>query len=534
VTFTAADGTAILMPAFWDGGTTWKVRFAPTKYGVWTYKTTCSDITNIGLNDKQGRIGCNTYKGNLDIYKHGFVTVSENKRYFTYADGTPFFYLSDNHSTLPYERFNGSNMQGIDSQFKYIVDLRVQQGFTAYESEPIQVANNSGDDPVYSTLSKFTESVLPGFANMDRKFKYIAEKGIVHTNMQLFFSDELTKPEYKQFYTADYLDKLSRYWVARYSAYPVMWATAQEVDNDFYYDREGDQKAFNAENNPWKIVAASIHKYDPYSHPLTAHMEYASMDPVHGANATKSSFKYIDGHNWYGMDWQLSSATAIEFAIPKDYWNSDVTKPTVNYDPEFDHFWTDTFGSRLEGWTAYLNGIYGYGYGSAGIWAIINDYASHDYALDYDLNTDTTMASSTEVITKEEKRINWYEATLFPAPVQLGKYMRDFFQSFEWWKLEPCFDDPESKHLAIFNAFYSGATIGNETYVVYFFNKNNFTGYLTSLEAGKTYTAKWYNPSTGDFTAIASDITGTGDKSTWRMPDKPDANDWVIYVTMNK
>ena len=38
VTFTSPSGTEYVMPAFWDGGSAWKVRFAPTEYGVWKFE----------------------------------------------------------------------------------------------------------------------------------------------------------------------------------------------------------------------------------------------------------------------------------------------------------------------------------------------------------------------------------------------------------------------------------------------------------------------------------------------------------------
>src|ERR1700761_568464 len=38
-TFTRPDGKVITRPAFWDGGLTWKVRFAPPQTGLWTMIT---------------------------------------------------------------------------------------------------------------------------------------------------------------------------------------------------------------------------------------------------------------------------------------------------------------------------------------------------------------------------------------------------------------------------------------------------------------------------------------------------------------
>ena len=48
------------------------------------------------------------------------------------------------------------------------------------------------------------------------------------------------------------IEKLSRYWVARYAAYPVMWTTAQETDDDYYGTVKPDE-------NPWLIKRKSGH-----------------------------------------------------------------------------------------------------------------------------------------------------------------------------------------------------------------------------------------------------------------------------------
>ncbi|MET0887357.1 MAG: DUF5060 domain-containing protein, partial [Mycetocola sp.] len=49
-TFSGPGGAVITRPAFWDGGTTWKVRFAPTVTGSWTMTTTATNASDMGLN----------------------------------------------------------------------------------------------------------------------------------------------------------------------------------------------------------------------------------------------------------------------------------------------------------------------------------------------------------------------------------------------------------------------------------------------------------------------------------------------------
>ena len=47
--FTHEDGTTLRRPAFWDGGRTWKIRFAsPLDSGTWTWRT-AANVDDAGL-----------------------------------------------------------------------------------------------------------------------------------------------------------------------------------------------------------------------------------------------------------------------------------------------------------------------------------------------------------------------------------------------------------------------------------------------------------------------------------------------------
>ena len=374
-------GEVITRPGFWDGGESFKIRFAPTKTGVWEYETKCA--TDENLNGKKGTINVSAYTGNLELYKRGFVTTDKNKKYFTYADGTPFFYLGDTHWTLFSEEFDSAGDRAgnlkTNSHFKYIVDKRIEQGFTVYQSEPL----NSKFDLTDGLIQR---DDLAGLQDVDRYFKYIADKGLVHANAQFFF------PTYGYIIGHDYeaLDYLARYWVARFGAYPVMWTLAQEIDNDFYYGR-GDQKWFNYQNNPWLKVAESMNKYDDYDHPLTGHQEGAGRTAVTGESTTvedrtnggRSIFVDEDvtkstGHSWWGSQWGINFSTPQRlFEIAKEYWKSN--KPAVIYEGNYCYLWTKDYGARAQGWMAYLNGCFGHGYGAIDIWSGRGDQKWFNY-----------------------------------------------------------------------------------------------------------------------------------------------------------
>jgi hypothetical protein len=239
--FTRPGGKTITRPAFWDGGLTWKVRFAPPQIGLWKMTTSATDAKNGGLHHVTRTVQCDPYSGNLAIYNHGFLKVSKNGRYLTYADETPFFYLGDTHWILSHERFDTSNASGVISQFKYTVDKRVSQGFTVFQSEPgwqarsaqIRITDEATADEEADADFKhgFTSADLAGFANLDRKFKYIADPGLVHANAEICWVGD---PAGFPIFTEAFMTRLAKYWVARFGAYPVIWTIAQEIDKNNY------------------------------------------------------------------------------------------------------------------------------------------------------------------------------------------------------------------------------------------------------------------------------------------------------------
>ncbi|MCU6712722.1 DUF4038 domain-containing protein [Paenibacillus sp. J5C_2022] len=135
-TFSGPDNTVMTVPGFWDGGNTWKIRFAPTIAGIWSYETLSSDPTNAGLHNQFGTVTSSAYTGNLDIYKHGWsLKKSSNNRYLTYTDGKPFFWLGDTHwmGLSGRERLFSSNDGRWASEFKGMADTRISQGYTVYQ-----------------------------------------------------------------------------------------------------------------------------------------------------------------------------------------------------------------------------------------------------------------------------------------------------------------------------------------------------------------------------------------------------------------
>lgn len=108
--FRSPSQQSIRVPAFWmqpyrqtcqtncqqevlesEGQPAWRVRFTPSEMGEWQYLLEVRTTNNTQL------LG----QGNFTVTPptsttHGFIRVGENRRYFAYDDGTPFFLLSSN------------------------------------------------------------------------------------------------------------------------------------------------------------------------------------------------------------------------------------------------------------------------------------------------------------------------------------------------------------------------------------------------------------------------------------------------------
>jgi len=498
-TFTGPEGVVLVRPGFWDGNNTWRVRFAPTAIGTWTMTTACTNQSDDGLNGINKEIQCDAYTGDLEIYQRGFLKTGDNNRFFAYNDGTPFFYLGDTHWLFVHERFNTSNVPGIPSQFKYTVDKRIEQGFTVYQSEAIQHPHggtHDGDDeePFCNFRDGFGADDLPGFENIDRKFQYIADKGLVHANSTACWAKDPS--DFPASYSGEYMEKLGRYWVARYGAYPVMWTIAQEIDNDMY-------GAYNSTTiKKWHGLAQAMADNDPYNHPFSAHME-----ETNNTIASNSSWGNLPFHTWWAAQWQ-ENVTGYRTAI--DFWYSLPTKPAVLYEGPYEGFWTDTKGARGAGYKAFQMGMLGYGYGANGVWNDLYDDATLDYGTDFEM---------------PQRYLHWYEGANLPGAEQMIHF-KQFYTSIDWWKLQPRFDD---RYWASFSDVTHSmlATDGQKTFVVYFFGSGRATGTIRNLLNGCQYTAKWFDPRTGDYTDIE---TFTASNNEFSIPSRPTADDWVLLV----
>jgi hypothetical protein len=492
--FTHEDGTVISLPGFWNGDDEWKVRFSPNKLGVWTYTVTCTDAENASLTDT-GVIETEAIEPKTELEKHGYVKLTEGMRYLTYADGTPYFYLADTHWQMAdYERLNECNYPGCScgNQFKHLVDDRVKKGFTAYQTYFDSAESDGGGNKRRHNwwTEKYTLINPKAFNDtMDVMMEYLASVGLttsigfgVHTNSIVAFGSEVP------------VLRFTRYVVARYACYPVMWFTGQEITDEHYNTL-----------NIWRKAADLVSKLDGYHRPNGAHM-YPMTSDDHRA-------RILDGDEWHKM-WFLQAGHGGFDALKtrhfyKSYYDNEKVKPYFETENQYEDIYCGGFcghdSSRLGAWQAILSGAAGFTYGVTGVWAMGWDQKKEPGWLIYSPEP-------------------WYIGMDKPGSTQMT-YMKKFFDYVKWYELTPSFGHEfgsfeNRRRVAI-------ASKGKDIIIYYLYSPDEETGVLLGLKPDTRYQARWYDTATGKFIDLPDIITSNGE---YDIPKKPSLRDWVLLL----
>lgn len=501
-TFLSPSGISMTMPGFWDGGQTWKIRFAPNLVGIWTYQTRAKDM---GLTNQTGSITCIPYSGTLPIYQHGFLKASANNRYLTYADGKPFYWLGSTHWSgfSIAERFNESNDPRFSSMFKGLIDRRVEQGFTVWKVETF--ANNNGYNSSISNEggqawnnARFFIDLNPGFwQNIDQRVEYLTSKGVIISLAQGIgrsMKNASAEPDHK---------RLARYILARYGAYSTVWITAQEF-NDI---RQG------ACGECWAAVAAYVYDLDPYKRPNSMH------------NAYTNPIVYHD-QIWYSFVTLQQSHNNVRSV---DYWlaqyNATPARPILedeaNYEDIIPYYGggvaTPKWKTRQSAWQSQIAGTFGFTYGAQGIW-----WACY-----------TTEDPNTNCGSGADARA-WYTAIDFPVAQQMS-YMAQFWTSFDWWTLMP------DANAIVWSSAptntqrpYQKTDGNNRSLVIAYLplqmNGTVYQGTVRNLSPSGVYRAQWFDPRNGSYSMIEDEWMPTKE-GQWNVPFQPTStDDWVLKI----
>jgi len=203
-----------------------------------------------------------------------------------------------------------------------------------------------------------------------------------------------------------------------------------------------------------------------------------------------------------------------------------VVEGEVNYEGISGACWQEI--QRFHFWTAMADGVAGFTYGAAGLWAM--------WSLD-----EYCKGGETENI-DEAGGGPWQEVMHLPGSTQVG-IGRRFFEEYPWWRFERRVE-PEVEGLGRASAFGTGipravaiyyVPSGLEPEAVHGILKAGDWQYFwprlvlpITIEPEANYEATWFDPRTGERTPIGSVVADVDGR--WKPPAKPSLLDWVLVL----
>ena len=350
VRFEHSSGTSISVPGFWDGGNTFKVRFAPPKPGTWSWT---SDSVDPGLQDS-GTVEVEQADSTRPLHVHGYLSAGE--RVFEHADGTPFFWLADT-------AWSASTRATIGEWEEYL-EHRDDQGFNVVQINALRQHDGSRphDRLPFGDEWDLSRPNHDYFHHLDEMVEMCHGRGIVTALVALWFDyapganvDWGVPEERRHEHSPEQARTLGRYLGARYGAYGATWLVSG--------DSEFNEECVAVYREAGDAIGASC------QYPLrTAHQPGGQNTPT-----IVNEEEWVDYHMYqsgHTHDRSVPERQAIECRL------LDPARPVLNGEPcyaEMNAHSTDELLDRetvrAAGWLSVLSGANaGLTYGVLGIW----------------------------------------------------------------------------------------------------------------------------------------------------------------------
>ncbi len=494
--FYNGEGDTIVRPAFWDGGNSWKIRFAPPDTGsVWTW-TTFSIPGDKGLAGKTGSIKSVAYTGTNKLLNHGLLRMSPGKRNVIHADGKPFLVVGDTPWSIPF--------RATTDQVEEYAEDRSKKGFNTALLMSVQPDMYAEGPEKRNTLTGFTR----GFADLHEGhlnklnpdyFQYLdsiimilVDHGIVPVYQPVFHGfgwkgktvlGPLADPvEYARY---------CKYLVARYGSMPALWLVS------------GDSHGMDPGVKPGGEM---IEKWDYYHQPAGIHYSPADDFLPSWANGDSSKgFHFNRSHQdeeWLDFQWAQTGHDGkhLYHKVERMYDNKPV-KAGLNGEPTYEGMGGGKNGlgwwQGEEAWNQLMHGgTMGIVYGAVCLWQwkITSDEPG------WEVWTDAPMS--------------WKEAMIQKGSSYAG-FVSKAFDGYDFTDMEKRSDLTEGNRLMLARE--------DSFYITYLENGGEIK--LKTLPDNLPY--RWFNPANGEI--IEAGLTGK--KLEYRAPDsKP----WVLIIGEKK
>lgn len=487
IIFTSPTGRERKVYGFWDGVTSWKVRFMPDELGEWSWRSECSDEQNSGLHDRSGEFKCITNDSDLAIYKHGAVIHPKGKYHFTYADGTPYFWVACT-------AWNGA-LKSTDEEWDTYLKHRRDHHYNLIQLVTTQWR---GCDVSADGLAAYEGSgeitVDPEFfKRIDQKIDEVNSYGMLVSPVILWAlhksQGRYLSPGYHL--PLDEAVILAKYIVARYQGNHVVWSLGG--DGKYYDDLEGR----------WKAIGRQV--FNGIDHaPVTLHPHGSSyVGRIYEDEEWYDLMGYQSSHNngeWV-VNWINKGPMTKEWAIMKPM-------PYINMEPNYEEIRFKITAEDVRNaswWSIFATPLAGITYGANGIWPWIREGESP-------LNHRHPDGIS-----------SWRKSIDFPGSLQVG-YLSEFIQKLEWWDFYPADEllvsQPGDK---VYNEFVSVvATDDKSKVMMYIPKKCNID--VRNPQMHK-YRSTWFNPQTNEYTKADFELKGSK-----IVIEQAREGDWVLML----
>ncbi|MBK1878722.1 DUF4038 domain-containing protein [Pelagicoccus mobilis] len=421
------------------------------------------------------------------------LSISEDGRYFEDEKGDTFFWLGD----TAWELFHRLSYEESELYLK----TRKEQGFNVVQAvvlaelKGLDVPNANGDLPLIDKDPARPNEAY--FQHVDRVVDLANSLGIRMALLPMWGDKWNLKwgvgPEV---FTPENAETYGLFLGARYADRNVIWVLG------------GDRNPEEPEDSAiTRALAKGIESGDGGRHLMTYHPQggYSSSD-------------FFQEDTWLDFHmFQSGHAPSIFPNFKKTESDRALlpVRPVLDAEPMYEDHpidwkpekgWYDEFECRRAAYWSVLKGAAGHTYGNHNIWQM------------WQPGRDPISAARTP----------WREALRWPGAFQAG-YMKNFFESFEWWSLSPVASELVVGPAEEEKTVVAAATEGLELVVAYTPFGNDFSLNLDWRE-GSLYSLSWYNPQDGQ-RVFADPVKIKGGSLALVVPgNEIRGNDWVAVL----
>ncbi len=231
-TLVEPDGhTTRQVPLFWDGGQTWRFRFAPDRPGAWRWTVKSADR---GLDGQSGAFECipSKLRGSLQ-------PRADASHHFQYQNGEHMWFLGD--TAWAYGCDSTEEKHDRAAAERYATN-RARQGFNAIHLMLLaEIGWGNRNGPPWHDIA--AEKINPDyFREIDERIAFANQQGLV-TGLAIAWANKGRNEPYSwgRMPGMPARERYARYATARYSAYQVYFLVAGEWDSEAR--REGQTEA---------------------------------------------------------------------------------------------------------------------------------------------------------------------------------------------------------------------------------------------------------------------------------------------------